>query len=49
MFSLWTIILLVHLAGLALGVGCATAKVVLLLKCNKDNAFLPVYLKVVKP
>lgn len=49
MFSLWTFLLLVHLAGLALGVGCATAKVVLLLKCNKDMTFLPVYLKVVKP
>lgn len=49
MFSLWTFILLVHLAGLALGVGCATAKVVLLLKCNNNTAFLPVYLKVVKP
>lgn len=49
MFSLWTFILLVHLAGMALGVGFATAKVVLLLRCNKDAAFLRVYLKVVKP
>lgn len=49
MVSLWTFLLLVHLAGLALGVGCATGKVVLLMKCNRDITFIPAYLKVVKP
>ncbi len=49
MVSLWTFLLLVHLSGLALGVGSATGKVVLLLKCNRDITFMPVYLKVVAP
>jgi len=36
----------VHLFGLALGVGAATVKLVLLLRCNADPAFVPVYIKV---
>jgi hypothetical protein len=37
-----------HLAGLALGVGAATVKLFLLLKCRKEPAFLKVYLQVAK-
>lgn len=40
---------LTHTIGLALGVGCATAKLMLLLKCKADRDFLPVYLEVSKP
>jgi ABC-type transport system involved in cytochrome bd biosynthesis fused ATPase/permease subunit len=40
---------LLHLVGLAPGVGSATAKVFLLLRCFRDVNFLPVYLKVMKP
>lgn len=49
MSSLWSFLLMFHLIGLALGVGSATAKVVLLVKCRKDITFIPVYLKVMKP
>lgn len=49
MASSWSFLLLFHLIGLALGVGCATAKVVLLLKCYRDTAFVPFYLKVMVP
>jgi hypothetical protein len=44
-----SLLLLVHLAGLALGLGAATAKVVLLLRCRADSAFVPAYLAIVKP
>lgn len=37
-----------HLIGLALGVGAATAKLVLLLKCNADATFVPVFIKVAR-
>lgn len=49
MVSLWSLLSLVHLLGLALAVGSATVKVVLLLKCKSDPAFLPVYVKVARP
>lgn len=49
MASSWTFLLMVHLVGLALGVGSATAKVVLLIKCYRDVTYVPVYLKVMKP
>lgn len=49
MVSLWTLLLLVHLIGLALCVGSATAKVILLAKCYRELPFIPVYLKVMKP
>lgn len=35
-----------HLVGLALGVGAATVKLVLLLKCRQDTSFLKVYIEV---
>ena len=49
MASSWSFLLMIHLVGLALGVGSATAKVVLLQKCYRDSTFVPVYLKVMKP
>ena len=49
MATLWTLLLLLHLFGLALGVGAATVKLSLLLKANKSNELLPVYIKVIKP
>lgn len=49
MFELSTLLTIVHFIGLALGVGAASVKVVLLLKCKSDSAMVPVYLKVVRP
>ena len=49
MISFSSILTLIHLIGLALAVGAATVKVVLLLKCHADAGFVPVYLKVVRP
>jgi hypothetical protein len=42
-------LLLVHLVGLAIGLGAATAKLVLLFRCRADAAFVPTYLAVVRP
>lgn len=42
-------LLVVHLIGLALGVGGATTKLVLLLKARADPAFVPLYMAVAKP
>lgn len=47
--SLESLLTLVHLTGLALGVGCATAKLVLLLKCRTDHSLLPAYLVATRP
>jgi hypothetical protein len=43
-----SLLLLVHLVGLATGLGAATAKVVLLFRCRANTAFVPTYLAVVK-
>jgi hypothetical protein len=48
MFSLPSLLLFAHLVGLALGVGAATVKLVLLFRCNADPAFVPVYATVVR-
>jgi hypothetical protein len=40
---------LAHLVGLALGVGSATAKLALLLRCNADPAFVPAFVEVARP
>ena len=37
---------LAHLTGLALGMGAATAKTLLLLRCRTDNAFIPTFIGV---
>jgi hypothetical protein len=49
MASISSLLPLAHLIGLALGIGSATAKLILLIKCTADSAFVPVYLKVTKP
>jgi hypothetical protein len=40
---------LLHLIGLALAVGCATAKLVLLLRIRSDHALLPSFLATARP
>jgi len=48
MASIPSLLSLVHILGLVSGIGCATAKLALLLKCRSDQAFLPVYLAVTR-
>ena len=40
---------LVHIVGLALGVGSATAKSILLLRTKSEGAFVPTYLATYRP
>lgn len=49
MLSLRACLTAVHLIGLALGVGCATGKLALLVKCRTDRAFVPVYMATARP
>ena len=49
MSPLATFLSVSHLVGLALGLGAATVKLVLLLICRTDPAFIPHYLRVAKP
>jgi len=49
MISLSSLLSVVHFVGLALGVGAATVKLVLLLRCRSDAAFVPVFLHVTRP
>jgi hypothetical protein len=49
MISFWFILTLTHLLGLALGVGAATVKLVLLTRCNSNPEFVSCYIKVSKP
>lgn len=49
MVRLSTFLLIVHLVGLALGVGSATLKMILLVKCYLNREYIPVFLKVTKP
>lgn len=48
MMSVPALLTFAHLVGLGLGVGAATAKLVLLLKSSADPAFLPAHIKVSK-
>lgn len=48
MITLPSVLLLVHLVGLALGVGAGTVKLILLLKGRSDYGFLPTYFRVSK-
>lgn len=41
-----TILMIIHLAGLALAAGAATVKLFLLFRCNKNYRFFPVYFQV---
>jgi hypothetical protein len=49
MISFYTFIFFVHIIGLAIGVGAATVKLVILIKARQDNTIVPYYLKVAKP
>ena len=49
MSALPSFLSLAHLIGLALGVGCATAKLTLLVRCKADHAFVPAYVAVARP
>lgn len=49
MTSIPSLLSLGHILGLVSGVGCATAKLTLLLKCKADQTLLPVYLAAVRP
>lgn len=40
---------LAHVIGLALGLGCATAKLTLLARCRADPGFVPTYIAVARP
>jgi hypothetical protein len=46
--TMYLLLALGHLVGLALGVGAATVKLVLLFKCKSDPAFVSVYVRVAK-
>lgn len=48
MISLPEVLTLVHLLGLALGLGSATGKLTLLLRCRADPEFVSVFLKVTR-
>ena len=49
MDALPALLTLMHLLGLALGLGAATGKLTLLLKTRRDHAFIPVYLQIARP
>ena len=49
MISWSSFLILAHLIGLALGIGCATAKLALLARCRTDPAFVPTYVAVARP
>lgn len=49
MISLTEVLTVVHLLGLALGLGAATAKFMLLIRCRADHAFVAVFLEVTRP
>jgi hypothetical protein len=48
MFAAYHLIILIHVLGLALGVGSATAKLLLLKRCHSNFEFFHVYFKVSK-
>lgn len=47
--SIPSLLSLAHLIGLALGVGSATAKLTLLLRCKNDLGFLPAFIAAARP
>jgi hypothetical protein len=49
MVSMWTVLLLVHLVGLALGLGAASVKLMLLLRSRADHGFVPTFLEITRP
>ena len=49
MISLPSLLTFVHLVGLALAVGAATVKLVLLIKCRSNSELIPAFIKASKP
>lgn len=49
MISIRSVLTLVHLVGLALGMGASTTKLALLLRCRADRGFVPGFLAASKP
>ena len=49
MNTLPSLLSVLHVFGVALGVGAATVKVALLLRCKANPEFVPTYLQVAKP
>ena len=49
MYALTIILKLAHLIGLALGLGSATVKIALLLRCNRNYNLYPDFIKASKP
>ena len=48
MLTIYSLLTVMHLLGLALGVGSATVKLILLFRCNSNYDFMPVYFSVTK-
>ncbi len=48
MFSLYNFTTLIHLIGLALGLGSATIKLMLVFRCNSNLDFYPIYSQISK-
>lgn len=48
MINFSVILAFIHLLGLSLAAGSATVKILLLLRCNKNHGFFPVYFQVTK-
>jgi hypothetical protein len=46
MIPLWKVVTFIHLSGLVLGVGAATVKIALVVRCYFDRDLVPVYVKV---
>lgn len=46
---MWSFLTLAHLIGLALAIGCATAKLALLFRSKLNHAFVPAYIEVARP
>ena len=49
MFSVWTLLSLMHIVGLALGLGAATVKLIILVRCKADHRLVPYFLQIVRP
>jgi hypothetical protein len=46
---MWTVLMLAHLFGLALAMGAASVKLMLLLRSRRDHGFVPTYLEIARP
>lgn len=48
MFTIYNLLIFIHLLGLALGLGSSTVKLLLILRCHSNYDFFYIYLKVSK-